>query len=153
MAITLDQSEIDSFLAQGHTVIFTTIDAAGYPHAAPLWYVYLDGAIYVRTLARSLKAKNIARNNKVCCLVESGERWRDLNAVIVRGHANAVTDDAALARIQAALDAKYSSFRETRQALPQRTQQHYSQSRVFFKVTPDKPIASWDNRKLRLTPG
>lgn len=151
MAVTLDQSEIDAFLAEGHTVILTTIDPDGYPHAAPLWYVYLDGAIYVRTLARSHKARNIARNNKVCCLVESGERWRELKAVIIRGHADAIIDESARARIQTALDEKYAAFREARQTLPQRTQQHYAQSRVFLKVTPDKRVASWDNRKLRLT--
>ena len=150
MPVTLDPAEVDDFLAKGHTLVFTTIDKDGYPHSSPLWYVYMDGNIYVRGRAKSQKAANIARNANVCGLVETGELWRELKAVMIRGEAEEVIDDDELARFTQELTDKYADFREPQQNLPPRTQQHYSTSSRHWKIIPKKKLATWDNRKIRL---
>ncbi|MCL0102314.1 pyridoxamine 5'-phosphate oxidase family protein [Dehalococcoidia bacterium] len=150
MPVTLDQAEVDDFLTQGHTLIFTTIDKDGYPHSSPLWYVYMDGNIYVRGRANSQKAANIARNANVCGLVETGELWRELKAVMIRGEAVAITDSHELAKFTQKLTDKYAGFRESQENLPKRTQHHYSTSSCHWKIVPRKKVATWDNRKIRL---
>ncbi|MBI2872168.1 MAG: pyridoxamine 5'-phosphate oxidase family protein [Chloroflexi bacterium] len=153
MPVYLEPQELDSFLKEGHTVIFTTLDRDGYPHSTPLWYVYLDGHIYTRTMRNSHKARNAARDHKVCCLVETGEHWRDLKAVVIRGRAEEVADQAERERVFAALAEKYAAFRQDQGQLPGRVQQHYSQERVVYRVVPEKKVLSWDNRKVRLRQG
>ena len=150
MGVQLDQKEIDDFLTKGHTVIFTTIDRDGYPHSTPLWYAYLDGSIYVRFMNTSQKAKNLAKGQKVCCLVETGERWRDLMAVMVRGRAELVKDPAVIEGYERAAKEKYAAFREASTNQPQRTREHYSNPRVYYRIVPEKKIGTWDNKKIRL---
>lgn len=149
MGVNLDQDEIDEFLRDGHTVTVSTIDKDGYPHSTPLWYAYLDGEVYFRKLKKSQGAVNIARNDKVCCLVETGEAWIDLKAVMIRGRAVPVTDEATIARFLAENERKYAPFRTVRAAMPGKTQQHYAQERVVYRVVPEKKIVSFWNRKLR----
>ncbi len=151
MAVTLDQNEIDDFLASGHTLIFTTLDRDGYPHSTPNWYVYMDGRLYLRTRQKSQKARNVGRDSRVSALVESGELWRELKAVMVRGRAEPVTDEKERARFEEALQVKYEAFRENRQRMTPRMQQHYAQSSIDFKIVPEKKLATWDNRKVRLS--
>ncbi len=150
MGVTLDQQEIEDFLKNGHTLIVSTIDKDGYPHSTPVWYVYHEGHVYFRVRGATIKAKGLLRNPKVAVLVESGERWRDLKAVLIRGRAEPVTDTAFHDRFDALLDAKYANFREAREAMPARTQQHYSTSKLYVRVVPEKRTASWDNRKIRM---
>ena len=149
MAITLDEQEMEEFLTNGHTLIFSTIDKDGYPHSTPLWYVYMDGAVYTRGRTPSQKAQNINRNPQVSALVESGERWRDLKAVMIRGRAEIVEDEEVKQRYNELLNEKYGPYRTVAKSMPKATQQHYSRPLVFWKVVPEKKIASWDNRKIR----
>ncbi len=150
MAVALDEAEIDDFLTNGHTLIFTTIDKDGYPHSTPLWYVYMDGHIYTRGRGKSQKARNVARDGKVCCLVETGELWRELKAVMVRGRAELLEEGEELQRFTDALTEKYKAFREPSQNLPAQSQRHYASVSAHWKVTPEKKMATWDNRKMRL---
>ncbi len=150
MGVRLTPEEIDGFLEKGHTLIFTTVDKDGYPHSTPLWYVYMDGHIYTRTLKKSQKAKNVERDPKVCCLVETGERWVDLESVVIRGRAELVQDQATKEKYEAGLGAKYAEFRAPLQKAPSKVQQHYAQERVYYKIVPEKRIASWYNQKVRL---
>ena len=150
MAVTLDEAEIEDFLTNGHTLVFTTVDKDGYPHSTPLWYVYMDGHIYTRGRAKSQKARNVDRDKKVCCLVETGELWRELKAVMIRGRAELLEEGEELQRFTEALTEKYKAFREPAQNMPGRAQQHYASSSAHWKVTPEKKLATWDNRKMRL---
>lgn len=153
MGVRLDQQEIDEFLDNGHTLILTTVDKDGYPHSTPIWYVYMDGLIYTRGRRRSQKTANIRRNSKVGCVVEEGLRWRELKAVMIRGRAEEVTDPAEQERFQRANAEKYDSFRESQKDLPKATRSHYSTPFIIWKITPEKRLATWDNKKIAVAGG
>lgn len=150
MGIRLDEKEINDFLSKGHTLILTTIDKDGYPHSTPLWFVYMDSLIYTRGRRRGQKTLNIQRNPKVSCLVEEGDRWRDLKAVMIRGRAEEVTDPAEQARFQKQNQKKYERFREPESNMPKASQAHYSTPWIIFKIIPEKRSATWDNKKIKL---
>ena len=46
--ISLTDTELLAFLESGHTLQVASIDADGYPHLAPMWYVVRDGKIVFR---------------------------------------------------------------------------------------------------------
>ena len=76
----------------------------GRPHAAPVWGVWLDDAVWFSTAPSSVKGRNIARDPRVVVHLESGDE-----TVILEGEAKLPTDDAALLEAQcriADVDAK-----------------------------------------------
>ncbi len=151
MGVRLTEEEFDDFLAKGHTLILSTIRKSGEPFMTPNWYVYIDGAFYVRTLAKSAKVQHIRRDPRACCLVEEGEKWIDLKAVIANCDAQIIEDEATLKAVGEAMGSKYEGFRPNTTKQPKATRDHYSSGSVVIKLTP-KPgeIRSWYNRKIRM---
>ena len=80
----------------------------GRPHAAPVWGVWLDRALYFGTGPQSRKARNLAANPALVVHLESGD-----DAVILEGRAEAITrpDPALFARIADVYAVKYDGFR------------------------------------------
>ena len=82
-----------------------TFRASGAAVATPMWYVALDGALYMGTTADSGKVKRLRRSPRARvapCDARGGVkgRWRDATARLV-------DDPALIKRIEAALVAKY----------------------------------------------
>ena len=74
----------------------------GRPHAAPVWGLWLDDAMWFSTARRSWKGRNLTSNPSVVVHLESGDE-----TVILRGEVEEVNDPAALASFLDAYDAKY----------------------------------------------
>ena len=64
--------------------------------------------------------------------------------------AEVVDDPDVIARIGAALDAKYAGFRPASAALPTQTQAYYA-DQTFLRFTPEGRILTWDNARIPLT--
>jgi PPOX class probable F420-dependent enzyme len=151
MGVRLTEDEIDEYLASGHTLIIATTRKSGEPFMTPIWYVWMDGSFWVRTGPKSAKVQHIRRDPRVCCMVEEGEAWIDLKAVIANCDATFVEDPELTARVGEALDAKYAAFKLNRSTLPDATRNHYAGERTFIRMTPrPDEIRSWWNRKIRV---
>ena len=79
-----------------------TTRADGRPHAAPVWGLWLDDALWFSTSPESQKGRNLARDSRVLVHLESGE-----DVVILVGDAERATDADGLARFVGAYEAKY----------------------------------------------
>src|SRR5579859_4928137 len=55
MGVKLTEEEIDDFLTKGHTLTIATIRKSGEPFMVPIWYVWMDGAFWIRAAAKSPK--------------------------------------------------------------------------------------------------
>lgn len=151
MGVDLTHQEIEDYLTRAHTAIVTSVGKDGYPHAVPVWFVYLNGALYFRSMSGQQKAVNLLRNPKICLLVEDGEAWVDLRSVVVRGDAQEVREPEEIQRFAAASEEKYRAFRAPTARTPEATRTHYSRPRVFFKVPLEgSRVATWYNRKIRM---
>src|SRR5204862_540824 len=75
----------------------------GRPHAAPVWGLWLDDAVWFSTGRASRKARNLARDPSLVVHLESGD-----DTVILEGEAEEVSDPAALERFVDAYDEKYA---------------------------------------------
>ena len=150
MGIRLEGRELDEYLANGHTLILATTRKSGEPFTTPLWYVWMNGAFYTDTIARSAKVKHILRDPRVCCLVEDGKAWVDLRAVVANCTARIVEDPEEQRLYNEARERKYAAFRRDDAKVPAVTQRHYEQARAILKLTPRTgEIRSWYNRKIR----
>jgi|FaiFalFF_MnMetaG_3_1042247.scaffolds.fasta_scaffold01267_6 nitroimidazol reductase NimA-like FMN-containing flavoprotein (pyridoxamine 5'-phosphate oxidase superfamily) len=81
------------FLRSVDTCRIATVDPNGYPHCVPVGFLYHRGRVYIPTVARTRKARNIGLNSKCCIVVDVYERGvgRGLmlqgEAELVRGQA------------------------------------------------------------------
>jgi hypothetical protein len=86
----------------------STVRPDGRPHVTPLISVWVDGAAYFCTGGDERKAKNLAENASCILTTGSNELGEGLD-VVIEGEALRIDDDAKLARIAAAYEAKYGS--------------------------------------------
>lgn len=150
MSARFTDPEEREFLSTMHTAIVTTNRRDGWPISLPVWFALVDDAVYFRTPARSKKVARVRNDGRACLLVESGEAWIDLRAVLWLGRLVEVTDDALRERAGGVISEKYSAFRTSRSKLPDATAKHYGSSDVMYELRPEERRLSWDNRKLRL---
>jgi len=60
----------EGFLAEANVAILATVDRKGRPHAAPVWYLYQDGALVISTGRGSQKHRNVEANPEVTVVVD-----------------------------------------------------------------------------------
>jgi nitroimidazol reductase NimA-like FMN-containing flavoprotein (pyridoxamine 5'-phosphate oxidase superfamily) len=150
MSVRLSPDEVWAVVEASHTGIFTSLRRDGVPVALPIWFVVLERRIYVSGPATAKRVARVRRDPRVSFLVESGKRWAELRAVHLTGQARVVTEPRLLARVAAALDAKYARFRTQRTAMPAATRARYEVTLATIEITPDEHILSWDNARLGL---
>ena len=83
MGVRLTEDEAWAELAAAHTGILTTLRRDGRPVSLPVWFVALDRHVYVRTPARTHKVGHVEHDPRATFLVERGERWAELCAVML----------------------------------------------------------------------
>ncbi|HEV8298625.1 MAG TPA: pyridoxamine 5'-phosphate oxidase family protein [Acidimicrobiales bacterium] len=149
MSVRLSADEAWAVIEAAHTGIFTTLRRDGMPIALPVWFAAIDRTICLAAPSRTKKIRRLRRDPRASFLVESGERWAELEAVHLTGRVEFVDDPVMLERIDAELDRKYAPFRTDHGRMPERTQAHYA-GRTFMRLIPDERILSWDNRRLQL---
>ena len=80
-----------------------TTRADGRPHAAPVWGLWLDDAVWFSTGRSTQKARNLERSPAIVVHLESGDE-----TVILDGEVEDVRDRAERKRFADAYDVKYS---------------------------------------------
>ena len=117
-----------------------TVDEQGQPHALPVCFAVLDGALYTpidekpkRGDPRALRrVRNILTHPEVCLVADHYEEdWSRLAWLQVRGRAGLVDDPDERARALAALRARYPQYRPMD-----------LESRPLLKITPER-VVEW----------
>ena len=75
--------EMLAFLTERHLATLTTLRADGSPHVVPVGFCYdrEAGLVRIITFARSVKARNAARNSRAAVSQVDGGRWATLEGV------------------------------------------------------------------------
>jgi hypothetical protein len=147
MGFRLTDAEAWAMVAAAHSGVLTTLRRDGRPVPLPVWHVVADGAVFLKTPARSKKLTRIAHDPRGSLLVESGIAWAELSAVVLPVRASVVSDpDEATTRL-AAIDDKYAAFSLAPEDLPRAVAAAYTDMRVV-RLDPDGPFLSWDNAAL-----
>ena len=66
----LSRAEWENFLRGRHVCVLATLGPDGGPVLTPIWYLYRNGRILMRTGAGSIKALNVARDPRVTVCVQ-----------------------------------------------------------------------------------
>ena len=141
--IRMSDKEIAAFLDGPHKLQLASINPDGTPHLVTMYYAMFDGRIGFWTYRRSQKARNLERDARVTCLVETGEGYDQLRGVQVRGRVDRIDEPGAVLDVGTAV---YGRYMPGMAALAPYLEQQALKRAAFF-VTPER-IASWDHRKL-----
>ena len=94
--VAMSPDEVAALLAEGRKLQLATINQDGTPHLVAMFYTMIGGQIAFWTYRASLKARNLARDPRLSCLVEAGEEYFELRGVQVSGAARCVADPAGV---------------------------------------------------------
>jgi nitroimidazol reductase NimA-like FMN-containing flavoprotein (pyridoxamine 5'-phosphate oxidase superfamily) len=85
--------DVKKYMDDVRLASFATVTSRSEPHVVPVFFTYYDGKVYVQTDRKSVKIRNLLRNENVSIAVYSGEE-----AVILRGKGRIIEDDAEFIR-------------------------------------------------------
>lgn len=147
-SVRMSQDEAWAAIEAAHTGVLTSLRRDGVPISLPIWFVTLDRKVYVSGPAATKKFTRLRHDERVGFLVEHGERWAELAGVHLTGRARFVDDAELLDRVSAAMAAKYTRFRTSREEMPARSRARYETAMATIVIEPDDRILSWDNSRL-----
>jgi PPOX class probable F420-dependent enzyme len=143
--------EQQAFLAQGHTLIVTTIGKGGWPHVAPMWYFLDDGRVAFRSFTKSQKIVNLARNPKITVLLEEGATYEELRGIMIKGTARLIDDPDAVLAMYGQLSRRYA-FAGTEPVPLEGAALEAAFGRFAAKntgvIVEPESVISWDHPKL-----
>jgi hypothetical protein len=82
-------------------------------------------------------------------LISAGDRWAELQGVVLQSEAAVVEDLDWADRIRETFDREFADRVATPAALPDVTAQRYAVDAILRVPIPARPT-TWDNRKMRL---
>lgn len=142
--VEMAAAEVTAMLTRCRKLQLATINPDGTPHLVTMFYVLRDGQLAFWTYRAAQKARNLARDPRVSCLVEDGEDYFELRGVQVRGVARRIDEPAAVAQIGQLIAARLTG-------VPADTVADYvrqaAAKRVAFVVEPSR-VTSWDHRRM-----
>ncbi|MBI2912873.1 MAG: PPOX class F420-dependent oxidoreductase [Chloroflexi bacterium] len=96
----MSRAEWERFLAGRHVAVLATLGPDGGAVLTPIWYLYRDGLLYMRTGRDSVKAKNVGRDPRVTVCVQDERAPYRSATVYGRASIEAPEEglDAAIAR-------------------------------------------------------
>lgn len=144
--VKMTEAEIGEFLAGNKKVQVATVDPGGSPHLTTLFYVVQDGRIVFWTYGRSQKIRNLQRDSRISCLVETGDDYFELRGVSITGHAELVTEEDEIRRIGTAVAAAMVDGADLGDIGRDEVERQV-RKRVGVVVVPER-VASWDHRKM-----
>jgi PPOX class probable F420-dependent enzyme len=142
----MSAEEAAAMLAAGRKLQLATINPDGTVHLVTMYYAMLRGQIAFWTYRRSQKARNLARDPRLTCLVESGREYFDLRGVQVTGVARCLTDPGEVLEIGRLIAASMGDARVAEDALESYVASA-AKKRYGYLVEPTRVI-TWDHSKL-----
>lgn len=124
------------FLKKQKILHLATIDNKGTPHLVPVWYKYIGKKFYIGTNTKTSKAKNIAKNNKVCFCIDAGV-WSPIDGVMGTGRAKLIKDGDEVKKIASQILLRYFKTLKGRSA-----KQLLDQTNCIIEITPLR-VTSW----------
>ena len=144
--IALTEDEQKKFIEDGWTLQVASVGPKGFPHLVAMWYVVDDdGRIVFTTFRKSQKILNLQRNPKMTVMLEAGEKYNELQGLVIEGEVELIDDTQNTARVMGKVGAKYNGIpapTETPEAALK-----VASKRIVVALNP-VDIYSWDHKKL-----
>ena len=147
--VAMTGQEVADMLAEFRKLQLASINRDGTPHLVTMYYAMLGGRIAFWTYGSSQKARNLARDPRLTCLVETGNQYYDLRGVQVQGVAECVEEPDVVRDIGRRIATGMGDLVPPGSG-SDAVEEYVSRAarkRVGFIVEPRR-ISSWDHRKL-----
>lgn len=145
--IAMAPEEVEAYLAAARTMVLATIGPDGVPDPVGMWFVLLDGEIWMRTYAKSQKVLNVQRDPRVSVLVEDGERYAELRGVQITGRIELSHDLDRICDIAAGLLVKYEGLDPADVPAVREAYRPTAAKQAALRLVPERTV-SWDHAKL-----
>jgi nitroimidazol reductase NimA-like FMN-containing flavoprotein (pyridoxamine 5'-phosphate oxidase superfamily) len=148
-SLQLSPSEIDSIMTNESRLRIATIGPGEEINLTPMTFGWAGGCVYI--FARGQKVANLRRCNTATVLIDTGNQWRELKGIMMRGAAivldsqEAEATDPHLREAQINLGQKHNLTKDGN-PVPYRATAA-GKSRRWIVFTP-RTTVSWDNAKL-----
>ncbi|MFG1704499.1 pyridoxamine 5'-phosphate oxidase family protein [Nonomuraea sp. M3C6] len=143
--IAMSDDDVTAFLEGSRKLQLATINPDGMPHLVTMFYGLDEGRIAFWTYGKAQKARNLARDPRVSCLVEAGDDYGELRGVLVYGKAERVDDRDRVMAIGLMI------ARRMTPGVPDELLRPYVEKtglkRIAYVVERTK-VVSWDHRRL-----
>jgi PPOX class probable F420-dependent enzyme len=146
--ITMTDDEVAAFVESSRTATMATIGPDGRPHLVAMWFGVIDGQIWFETKAKSQKAVNLRRDDRITVMVEDGLTYDSLRGVALEGRATITDDPDALWDVGVSVWERYNGPYSHEMKPFVEAMLH---KRVAVKVEVER-VRSWDHRKLGMDP-
>jgi PPOX class probable F420-dependent enzyme len=135
--------ERDEFLASERTCRVASIGGDGSPHVTPLWFAWDGTSLWLTSIVRSQRWRDLQRDNRVSVIVDAGGPFTELRGVELRGVAEVVGEVPRAGAPVPELELPERLFADKYAG----GRVHHDGRHAWLKVTPAK-IVSWDFRKI-----
>lgn len=135
--LRLTPAELDELLGSSRTARAGTVGPDGGPHVSPLWFLWHAGAIWVTSLRRSRRARDIAAGSRVALCVDDGVEYAELRGAVLYGVFVEAAGHPDLVEARRRFAAKYWGGADVPDA----------RSHVWLRLEPER-IVSWDFKKI-----
>lgn len=150
-AVSMSEQEVEAHLRASMKVQVASIGPDGAPHLTTLFYVIHGGKIAFWTYATSQKVRNLERDPRITCLVETGTDYFELAGVSIQGTAEIVRDPDRIREVGGEVVRAMAGGPDLGD-LGREIVEKQVHKRVAIVVTPVK-VASWDHAKMSALPG
>jgi PPOX class probable F420-dependent enzyme len=153
-SVKMTDAEIKEYLADNNKVQVATIGPDGTPHLTTLFYALIDDRIAFWTYGSSQKIKNLRRDPRISCLIETGVEYSELAGISLRGRASLVEDYDGIRALGEQVTKRMVGMDDPgiSQELKDALLDHQATKRVGVIVEPEH-VASWDHAKMAAPPG
>jgi PPOX class probable F420-dependent enzyme len=146
-AIRMTPQEVRAYLAQARRIVLVTIGADGMPHPVPMNYGLDDeGRVLITSFAKSQKVRNLERDPRASLLVESGETYAELKAVISFCDVEILRDPQEVAAAMRMIRASDDLAGSIDGAMNEQVRASLAK-RVVLRCTPYRHV-SWDHAQI-----
>ncbi|WP_018219375.1 pyridoxamine 5'-phosphate oxidase family protein [Salinispora pacifica] len=152
--VAMPPADVAEHLAQGRKLQLATVNRDGTPHLVSMFYAMHGGRIAFWTYRVSQKARNMARDPRVTCLVEAGDGYFELRGVQVTGEVTRIDDPAGVTAVGRLIAARMPSPLAAGDLPPDEVAAaldgyvaHAATKRAAYLVEPRR-VVSWDHRRL-----
>jgi PPOX class probable F420-dependent enzyme len=142
----MSDDEVTAFLRESRKLQLGTINPDGTPHMVTMFYGLADGRIAFWTYGKAQKTRNIERDPRVTCLVETGDDYFDLRGVLLYGTARLIDEPKEVLGIGMIITQRMTGSLDATHELREYVE-HTGRKRVAYIVEPTR-LVSWDHRKL-----
>lgn len=106
-ALRLRPADREALLGSARTAHCATVNDVGVPHVVPLWFVWDGEAVWINSLRRSRRGRDLERGSRISLCIDDGVEYGELRGVTFEGRFVPVEDDEELEPIRRAFGDKY----------------------------------------------